>query len=108
MSRPPASSAFPTLGRNTPQIPPFPQLLHLKDEALPYRPSSVSEEYHSEDELESVGSPGAANGGGTSKRDGKDKDKGLQGDSRKPHATRRRVVQSCSECRRRKIKCDKK
>jgi hypothetical protein len=27
---------------------------------------------------------------------------------KKPHATRRRVVQSCSECRRRKIKCDKK
>jgi hypothetical protein len=27
---------------------------------------------------------------------------------RKPVATRRRVVQSCSECRRRKIKCDKK
>ncbi|ORX35880.1 fungal-specific transcription factor domain-domain-containing protein [Kockovaella imperatae] len=27
---------------------------------------------------------------------------------RKPHATRRRIVQSCSECRRRKIKCDKK
>ena len=28
--------------------------------------------------------------------------------NRKPHATRRRAVQSCSECRRRKIKCDKK
>jgi hypothetical protein len=27
---------------------------------------------------------------------------------KKPIATRRRVVQSCSECRRRKIKCDKK
>lgn len=27
---------------------------------------------------------------------------------KKPVATRRRVVQSCSECRRRKIKCDKK
>lgn len=30
------------------------------------------------------------------------------GKKRRPHATRRRVVQSCSECRRRKIKCDKK
>jgi hypothetical protein len=30
------------------------------------------------------------------------------GIDRKPIATRRRVVQSCSECRRRKIKCDKK
>lgn len=30
------------------------------------------------------------------------------GADRKPIATRRRVVQSCSECRRRKIKCDKK
>jgi len=110
MSRPPPSSAYPTIGRGTPQIPPFPQLLHLKDEALPYRQSSVSEEYHSDDEIESVGSPGAANGGNTSKRDGKgDRDKSTPVDKdRKPHATRRRVVQSCSECRRRKIKCDKK
>lgn len=30
------------------------------------------------------------------------------GKERKPIATRRRAVQSCSECRRRKIKCDKK
>jgi hypothetical protein len=35
--------------------------------------------------------------------------KGLAaGIKKKPFATRRRVVQSCSECRRRKIKCDKK
>jgi hypothetical protein len=30
------------------------------------------------------------------------------GTKKKPFAARRRVVQSCSECRRRKIKCDKK
>ena len=43
-----------------------------------------------------------------------DEDQDLQGasgmgrSSRPRPATRRRVVQSCSECRRRKIKCDKK
>lgn len=43
------------------------------------------------------GAAGASQGGsaGSAKR-------------RRPHMARRRIVQSCSECRRRKIKCDKK
>jgi len=82
--------------------------MHLKEEHFPYRQSSTSEhEYHSDEEdLESHASPtgnGIGDRGDGVKRGGKDKDK-----KDKPVATRRRVVQSCSECRRRKIKCDKK
>ncbi|ORY21258.1 hypothetical protein BCR39DRAFT_569954 [Naematelia encephala] len=102
MSRPPPSSAYPPLPPGGHQIPPFPQLLHIKDE--PHRTGASTpvlsqsehmspEEY---DEIEDHNSP--TNPRGT----------GAGGKDRKPHATRRRVVQSCSECRRRKIKCDKK
>ena len=82
--------------------------MHLKEEPFPYRQSSASEheqEYHSdEDDLESHASPsGNGERGDSAKKGMKDKDK-----KDKPVATRRRVVQSCSECRRRKIKCDKK
>lgn len=104
---PPPSSTYPsTAYRNSLQMPAFPQLLHLKDEQSPYHRGSTgsdpANEYHSdeEDDNDSNASPGPATNGAQAP---KDKVK-----ERKPHATRRRVVQSCSECRRRKIKCDKK
>lgn len=87
-------------------MPPFPQLLHVKDEASPFKhnnsdPNAEDElEEDDDNDVESHASPGAGVG---SSGVAKDKMK-----ERKPHATRRRVVQSCSECRRRKIKCDKK
>ncbi|WVQ80090.1 hypothetical protein IAT38_002191 [Cryptococcus sp. DSM 104549] len=103
MSRqPPASTAYPPLPRGAPQLPPFPQLLHIKNEQGSGTPHSHAsdaqdtqvmspEEEDDGDEL--AGSPPAP---------GKEKKE------KKAHGTRRRVVQSCSECRRRKIKCDKK
>lgn len=105
MARPPPSSAYPPMHRNTPQMPPFPQLLNIKDEQPSHRASISSDpgnEYHSDedDDNDSNASPSAANGASSSLAP--------KVKERKPHATRRRVVQSCSECRRRKIKCDKK
>ncbi|KAK8847674.1 hypothetical protein IAR55_005533 [Kwoniella newhampshirensis] len=113
MSRqPPPSSAYPPIPRGAPALPPFPQLLHFKEDS-PSVMTSTPETHDSiaqvmspdeEDELlddgpGDAGSPSHGGGGGSGAKAKKE---------RKPHATRRRVVQSCSECRRRKIKCDKK
>ncbi|WVQ69581.1 uncharacterized protein L199_007801 [Kwoniella botswanensis] len=104
-SRPPPSM-YPPLPRSVTHLPPFPQLLHIKDESHNQSPSQtqtpenadsvlpgVSDD-EDEETLDAIPSP---------QTNTNEKKK-----ERKPHATRRRVVQSCSECRRRKIKCDKK
>nr|XP_018265162.1 nuclear protein [Kwoniella dejecticola CBS 10117]OBR87320.1 nuclear protein [Kwoniella dejecticola CBS 10117] len=107
-SRPPPSM-YPPLPRSVTHLPPFPQLLHFKDEnqSPSQGPASGSAEQadsiptnlsEDEDELDDIPAPSPAG----------DKGSGSAKKERKPHATRRRVVQSCSECRRRKIKCDKK
>ncbi|WVF69491.1 hypothetical protein IAT40_004268 [Kwoniella sp. CBS 6097] len=108
-SRPPPSM-YPPIPRGVTPLPPFPQLLHIKDDpsAQSYNQTTpnVSDSHDSvaqgsdneEDELDENGTA-ASPGPGSSSKEKKE---------RKPHATRRRVVQSCSECRRRKIKCDKK
>ncbi|WVR04862.1 hypothetical protein IAU60_001874 [Kwoniella sp. DSM 27419] len=117
----PAPSMYPPIPRNVTPLPPFPQLMHLRDEPAQQSSSQgqsrLSEPAQStpatdtndmggvgsgeeEDELEELGDRGSPGFGPGSA--GKEKKE------RKPHATRRRVVQSCSECRRRKIKCDKK
>lgn len=72
-----------------PPLPPFPQLMHIKDS--PPRSRSFSGE--------PVDDEGAASG-----EDDEIEDAASSKDAKKekkPHATRRRVVQSCSECRRR-------
>ncbi|OCF33762.1 nuclear protein [Kwoniella heveanensis CBS 569] len=106
-SRPPPSM-YPPIPKGVTPLPPFPQLLHIKDDPSTQSYSqttpNVSDSRDSvpqlsdneEDELEDNGTAASP---GPSSKDKKE---------RKPHATRRRVVQSCSECRRRKIKCDKK
>ncbi|BEI90346.1 uncharacterized protein CcaverHIS019_0304160 [Cutaneotrichosporon cavernicola] len=101
MSQPPASKGYPPLPKGIPQLPPFPQLLHLKDS-----PSSRSARSHSEGIVDDDSSQIVMSGD-------EEEQEEVAGPKevkkeKKPHATRRRVVQSCSECRRRKIKCDKK
>ncbi|KAL7419070.1 hypothetical protein Q5752_005906 [Cryptotrichosporon argae] len=85
-------------------FPPFPQLLHLRDISPPSRSRSIlsTDTGGADDDLVAM-SPEEEDGDDLAAA-GESKDK----KERKPHATRRRVVQSCSECRRRKIKCDKK
>nr|XP_019008195.1 nuclear protein [Kwoniella pini CBS 10737]OCF46976.1 nuclear protein [Kwoniella pini CBS 10737] len=106
-SRPPPSM-YPPLPRSVTHLPPFPQLLRFKDEnqqsnsqATPstgdQADSVTAVLSEDEDELDENPVPSPVGG-----------EKGSGKKERKPHATRRRVVQSCSECRRRKIKCDKK
>ncbi|KGB80065.2 nuclear protein [Cryptococcus deuterogattii R265] len=103
---PPASTAYPQLPHGAPQLPPFPQLLHIKNEPLA-TPSASTPISHPSDGHEIVAmSPeedeeGHDSARGTSPLHGPKEKKKTQG-------TRRRVVQSCSECRRRKIRCDKK
>lgn len=103
---PPASTAYPQLPHGAPQLPPFPQLLHIKNEPLA-TPSASTPNSHPSDGHEIVAmSPeedeeGHDSARGTSPLHGPKEKKKAQG-------TRRRVVQSCSECRRRKIRCDKK
>lgn len=90
---------------------------------MPMVRSPEKEEEDEEDEDEEAGDDYGGVRGGRSGRggrkggmDGEEDDEGAlvavsgagSGRKRRPHATRRRVVQSCSECRRRKIKCDKK
>lgn len=88
MSQPPASRGYPPLPKGVPPLPPFPQLMHIKDPRRSFsaEPSEADaivmspDEDDTEDHHHQVKEP---------KKD------------KKPHATRRRVVQSCSECRRR-------
>ncbi|WRT64492.1 uncharacterized protein IL334_001424 [Kwoniella shivajii] len=107
-SRPPPSM-YPPLPRSVTHLPPFPQLLHLRNDQSDARsplqqPDSVDTSLQplsdDEDELDDNATGVGANSPLEKNSSGKKE--------RKPHATRRRVVQSCSECRRRKIKCDKK
>jgi hypothetical protein len=89
--------------------------MHLKDDP-PYTTERNSmegeydqlvaspEEEIEEDDVSQSGDVGGAGLVGGAGGDGKEKDKGKGKDKdkeKKPHATRRRVVQSCSECRRR-------
>ncbi|RSH80181.1 hypothetical protein EHS25_007191 [Saitozyma podzolica] len=148
MSRPPPSTAFPPIPRGVQQLPPFPQLLHLKDSPPVRRTSGDTTPTHggpggtpSQSSLpyprSSFGIPSAPSGplphpilaglgggdrssagpedGGSiaASPEAEDDDDtayhgagGATGDEKKrrPHATRRKVVKSCSECRRRKIK----
>ncbi|WVQ77583.1 hypothetical protein IAR50_007271 [Cryptococcus sp. DSM 104548] len=100
-SRPPASSAYPALSHGTPQIPPFPQLLHIKNESHSTpEPLSIMPDSH--DHL--MMSPDEDDDG----HDSRGGSPPPLEKKRKTTNTRRRVVQSCSECRRRKIRCDKK
>ena len=116
----PPSSYYPPQPRNLEPLPPFPQLLHRTDEtptstagshinttnhrastaSTPDKPNIQSDDDDGDgSHFASPGAMGSRPSGGTGGADPK---------HRKPHAARRRVVQSCSECRRRKIKCDKK
>lgn len=75
-----------------PPLPPFPQLMHIKDS--PPRQRSFSGEPAPTDD-----------DGGHVTAEEEDADEAVGSKEvkkeKKPHATRRRVVQSCSECRRR-------
>lgn len=98
MSQPPASKGYPPLPKGVPQLPPFPQLLHIKDS-----PSSRSARSYSEGPLEDE-APSRSDINMSADED--EPDEVVPGTKeakkeKKPHATRRRVVQSCSECRRR-------
>nr|ODN88678.1 nuclear protein [Cryptococcus depauperatus CBS 7841] len=102
---PPASTAFPPILHGAPQLPSFPQLLHIKNEPLVTSPMSTSGDLNHEatmspDEDGEHHEQEHGNTHGTSPFHHKEKKRTV--------GTRRRVVQSCSECRRRKIRCDKK
>lgn len=103
---PPASTAYPQLPRGATQIPPFPQLLHIKNEPLA-TPSASTPNSHPTDSHEIVAmSPEEDDEGHDSARGTSPPPEAKE--KKKTQGTRRRVVQSCSECRRRKIRCDKK
>lgn len=94
MSQPPPNR-YPPNSKGVPPLPPFPQLLHLKDSPPVQRSRSVSGTEPADDEsTHQAMSPEEEDNDETPGQKEVKKEK-------KPHATRRRVVQSCSECRRR-------
>ncbi|GMK56923.1 hypothetical protein CspeluHIS016_0307630 [Cutaneotrichosporon spelunceum] len=101
MPQPPASKGYPPLPKGVPQLPPFPQLLHIKDSPSSRSARSISEGVGDDDPSQIIMS------GEDEEQEETPGPKEVKKEKR-PHSTRRRVVQSCSECRRRKIKCDKK
>lgn len=95
MSQPPPNR-YPSINKGVPPLPPFPQLLHLKDSgpANPQRSRSFSGTDIADDEsTHQTMSPEEEEIDDAPQKEVKRE--------KKPHATRRRVVQSCSECRRR-------
>ncbi|EIW71088.1 hypothetical protein TREMEDRAFT_11544, partial [Tremella mesenterica DSM 1558] len=119
MSRPPPhpSSSYPQ-GHN--RLPSFPQLLHHShQQSSSSHPQSSHSSYPSltrSDPHARIREPTPDDLQEDEEYDGNKRSSGVKmeagpsgsGSTERKHATRKRVVQSCSECRRRKIKCDKK